>query len=83
MNIDLLLRNSQLSVDIMSQSMPSVDLSESRQSNLYASSTIPFFVAVLCVGLRFWCRWKNTAGIWVDDWLILASLVRTIASAPN
>ncbi|GLA28505.1 hypothetical protein AnigIFM63326_006084 [Aspergillus niger] len=58
----------------MSQSMPSVDLSESRQSNLYASSTIPFFVAVLCVGLRFWCRWKNTAGIWVDDWLILASL---------
>ncbi|PYH67482.1 uncharacterized protein BO88DRAFT_344157 [Aspergillus vadensis CBS 113365] len=58
----------------MSQSMPSADLSESRQPNLYASSTIPFFIAVLCVSLRFWCRWKNTAGLWLDDWLILASL---------
>ncbi|OJZ90167.1 hypothetical protein ASPFODRAFT_202724 [Aspergillus luchuensis CBS 106.47] len=58
----------------MSQSLPSADLSESRQPNLYASSTIPFFIAVVCVSLRFWCRWKNTAGLWLDDWLILASL---------
>ncbi|KAI9035645.1 Phosphotransferase enzyme family protein [Aspergillus affinis] len=58
----------------MSHSMPSVDLSQTRQPNLYASSILPFVVAVLCVGLRFWCRWKNTAGLWFDDWLILASL---------
>ncbi|KAJ5287687.1 hypothetical protein N7478_003373 [Penicillium angulare] len=54
--------------------MSSVDLSENQQPNLYASSTIPFIIALLCVGLRFWCRWKNTAGWWLDDWLILASL---------
>ncbi|KAJ5731678.1 uncharacterized protein N7483_006186 [Penicillium malachiteum] len=60
----------------MPHSMPqtSVDLSETRQPNLYASSTIPLFIACLCVGLRFWSRWKNAAGLWLDDWLILGSL---------
>ncbi|KAJ6015163.1 hypothetical protein N7540_009754 [Penicillium herquei] len=52
----------------------SVDLSETRQHDLYASSTIPLFIAFLCVGLRFWSRWKNAAGLWLDDWLILGSL---------
>lgn len=66
-----------------SHSMPSMDLSQTRQPSLYASSTVPFFAAFLCVGLRFWCRWKNTAGLWLDDWLILVSLVRTVASAPG
>lgn len=75
--------NSELPVTIMSHSMPSVDLSQTRQPSLYASSTIPFSIAFLCVGLRFWCRWKNTAGLWLDDWLILASLVRTVAPAPG
>ncbi|KAJ5622633.1 integral membrane protein [Penicillium herquei] len=60
----------------MPYSLPraSVDLSETRQPNLYASSTIPLFIAFLCVGLRFWCRWRNAAGLWLDDWLILGSL---------
>lgn len=65
----------------MSDSMPSVDLSQNRQASLYASSTIPFALAFFCVGLRFWCRWKNAAGLWIDDWLILASVVRADAPA--
>lgn len=66
-----------------SNSMPSVDLSQTHQPSLYASSTIPFAIAFLCVGLRFWCRWKNTAGLWLDDWLILASLVCMVASVSD
>ncbi|PYI15323.1 hypothetical protein BO99DRAFT_476386 [Aspergillus violaceofuscus CBS 115571] len=59
---------------MMSHSMFSVGLSQTRQPNSYASSTISFCMAFLCVGLRFWCCWKNTAGLWLDDWLILVSL---------
>ncbi|PYH49850.1 uncharacterized protein BP01DRAFT_309921 [Aspergillus saccharolyticus JOP 1030-1] len=58
----------------MSQSTSSVDLAATRQPNLYASSILPFCIAFICVALRFWCRWRNTAGVWIDDWLILASL---------
>ncbi|KAI1126286.1 hypothetical protein F5Y10DRAFT_278912 [Nemania abortiva] len=52
----------------------SVDLSETRQPDLYASSTIPYVFSLICVLLRFWCRWVNRAGFWLDDWLILLSL---------
>ncbi|KAH6649103.1 integral membrane protein [Truncatella angustata] len=54
-------------------SLDSVDLSENRQSSLYASSTIPCGIALICVALRFWCRWTNRAGLWLDDWLILGA----------
>lgn len=53
----------------------SVNLSETMQPNLYASSTIPYAIALTCVILRFWCRWFNGAGFWLDDWLILLALV--------
>ncbi|KAK8025419.1 hypothetical protein PG990_003242 [Apiospora arundinis] len=56
-----------------SSTMPEVDLSENRQPDLYASSTIPMFFALLCVVLRFWCRWNKKAGFWLDDWLILCA----------
>ncbi|KAF4122761.1 hypothetical protein GMORB2_7068 [Geosmithia morbida] len=52
-----------------------VDLSENRQPGLYASSTVPFAFAVLSVVLRFWCRQKKRAGLWIDDWLIVIALV--------
>ncbi|KAJ3577516.1 hypothetical protein NPX13_g3052 [Xylaria arbuscula] len=51
-----------------------VDLSESLQPNLYAAIIISFFLAVIVVALRFWCRWSNGVGYWVDDWLILVAL---------
>lgn len=60
----------------MASTLPSsVDLSETMQPNLYASSTIPYVIALTCVVLRFWCRWFNKAGFWLDDWLILIALV--------
>ncbi|KAI1204849.1 uncharacterized protein F4807DRAFT_454337 [Annulohypoxylon truncatum] len=52
----------------------SVDLSESRQPNIYASITICFFFALVCVMLRFWCRRVKGSGLWLDDWLILVAL---------
>ncbi|CAI6101420.1 unnamed protein product [Clonostachys chloroleuca] len=61
----------------------SMDLSETRQPSLYASSTIPFVFAVACVGSRFWCRWTNKAGFWLDDWLILFALICAIGLTTN
>lgn len=56
-------------------SLRSVDLSESRQPNLYAATIVPGVFALVCVCLRFWSRANNRAGFWVDDWLILCALV--------
>ncbi|KAI0846127.1 hypothetical protein F5Y00DRAFT_272233 [Daldinia vernicosa] len=57
-----------------SSSLDSVDLSENRQPELYAPITICFFIALVSVALRFWCRWINKARLWLDDWLILFAL---------
>lgn len=54
-----------------------VNLSDNRQPDLMASSTIPFAFALISVLLRFWCRQTNRAGLKLDDWLILAALVRS------
>jgi hypothetical protein len=54
-----------------------VNLSDNRQPDLYASSTIPFAFALVSVLLRFWCRQTNRAGLKLDDWLILTALVRS------
>ncbi|RYP41312.1 hypothetical protein DL769_011578 [Monosporascus sp. CRB-8-3] len=66
-----------------STSLPAVDISENRQPNLYASSTIPFFFSVVTVILRFWCRWVNGAGFWLDDYLVLFALACAIGLAAN
>ncbi|KAI7783716.1 hypothetical protein LA080_011425 [Diaporthe eres] len=52
----------------------SFDLSETRQPNLYAATIVPGFFALVCVSLRFWSRWTNRAGFWLDDWLIVCAL---------
>lgn len=54
-----------------------IDLSDNRQLDLYASSTISFALALISVLLRFWCRRTNRAGLKLDDWLILTALVRS------
>ncbi|KAI1201560.1 hypothetical protein F5X97DRAFT_338501 [Nemania serpens] len=61
----------------------SVNLSETMQPNLYASSTIPYAIALTCVILRFWCRWFNGAGFWLDDWLILLALAFATGLSAN
>ncbi|KAK9769640.1 putative Integral membrane protein [Seiridium cardinale] len=55
-----------------------MDLSDNKQPDLYASSTIPCIAALLCVVLRFWCRWSQRAGFWIDDWLIVVGLACAI-----
>ncbi|KAI1157677.1 hypothetical protein F5B18DRAFT_644061 [Nemania serpens] len=68
----------------MASTLPSsVDLSETMQPNLYASSTIPYVIALTCVVLRFWCRWFNKAGFWLDDWLILIALAFATGLSAN
>ncbi|KAL2021314.1 hypothetical protein VTK56DRAFT_7285 [Thermocarpiscus australiensis] len=65
-------------------SSSSVDLSENRQPNLYASSTIPCALAVIAVALRFWCR-RRAAGVrfWLDDWLVLVACACAVALSAN
>lgn len=64
-----------LTAEMDSLYLRSVDLSETRQPNLYAATIVPGFFALVCVTLRFWSRWTNRAGFWLDDWLILCALV--------
>ncbi|KAI1428107.1 hypothetical protein F5Y12DRAFT_782831 [Xylaria sp. FL1777] len=61
----------------------SVDLSETMQPNLYASSTIPYIIALVCSILRLWCRWINGAKLWVDDWLLLIALAFATGLSAN
>ncbi|KAI1178724.1 hypothetical protein F4777DRAFT_536536 [Nemania sp. FL0916] len=55
-----------------------VDLSESRQPDLYAAIIVSFFFAIVAVGLRFWSRWIQGSGFWLDDWAILVALISAI-----
>ena len=53
-----------------------VDLSETRQPDLYASGITTFVLAVVAVCLRFWARKLLKARLLLDDFLIVAALVR-------
>ena len=53
-----------------------VDLSETRQPELYASGITTFVLAVLAVCLRFWARNLLKTRFLLDDWLIVGALVR-------
>ncbi|KAF2962768.1 hypothetical protein GQX73_g10803 [Xylaria multiplex] len=53
------------------------------QPNLYASSTIPYVIALICAVLRVWCRWANGVGLWLDDWLMLLALAFATGLSAN
>ncbi|KAF7857866.1 uncharacterized protein EAF02_011233 [Botrytis sinoallii] len=61
----------------------SIDLSASRQANLYAADIITFFAAVVAVGLRVWSRRVAGAGLWLDDLFICIALVGGVAMMTN
>jgi hypothetical protein len=61
------------------KSFPPGYLEESRQGDLYAAATVPFFFAMVAVGLRFWSRKTMRTGWWLDDWLIFIALVSSDA----
>ncbi|KAI0902725.1 hypothetical protein F4823DRAFT_629953 [Ustulina deusta] len=66
-----------------SVSVNPVDLSENMQPNLYASSTIPYTIALACCILRLWCRWVKGASFWLDDWLVLIALAFATGLSAN
>ncbi|EGD98237.1 integral membrane protein [Trichophyton tonsurans CBS 112818] len=57
---------------------PGIDLSESRQPQLYAAFISTFCLSVVAVGLRLICRLGHLRpGLWWDDYMICASLLMT------
>ncbi|ESZ93422.1 hypothetical protein SBOR_6193 [Sclerotinia borealis F-4128] len=61
----------------------SLDMSASRQGNLYAADIITFSAAVVAVGLRIWSRRVAGAGLWWDDYFICIALLGGIAMLAN
>ncbi|UNI24619.1 hypothetical protein JDV02_010353 [Purpureocillium takamizusanense] len=54
---------------------PDIDLSQDRRAVIIATSVGTIALAILVVGLRIASRRINHAPLWVDDWLIITSLV--------
>ena len=52
------------------------DVYESRTPAIWAATITTFGLAVIAVALRFWARRLMKASYKLDDWLILADLVR-------
>lgn len=44
------------------------------KSELYGIDISFTLLAVLCVFLRFWARWRSTGSYGWDDWLVLTSM---------
>ena len=52
-----------------------VDVTESLQPQLYASSIVTYCLAVTALGLRFLSRRLSQSRYWLDDWFSMAALV--------
>ena len=54
---------------------------DNKQPNLIATCVLCMFVPAVAVALRFLARYRVVAGLRLDDWLILAALVCSVAKA--
>ncbi|KAF2233444.1 hypothetical protein EV356DRAFT_201211 [Viridothelium virens] len=54
---------------------PGLNIHKSRQPELYAASITTWVLALIAVGLRFWCRRLTKSAYRLDDWLIVAALL--------
>lgn len=59
---------------------PPADASDGGNATLGVSGLV-IVLAVISVGLRFYTRVFTRAGLWWDDWLILAAVVAILATA--
>ena len=59
---------------------PGLDIHASRQPSLYAATIITWILAVVAVGLRFWCRKMTKSGYKLDDWLVVVATVNIYQS---
>jgi hypothetical protein len=57
---------------------PGTDLSETKVPQLIAGFTSTWVLGAITVGLRVLVRKLTKNGLWLDDWLIIASLVLTL-----
>ena len=54
---------------------PGVDLNETQIPRITAASIIFIVISTVTVALRFLARRLSGAGLWWDDWMILAALI--------
>ena len=52
---------------------PGLDIYASRQPSVYAATIITCILAIVAVGLRFWCRKLTKAEYDWDDWLVVVA----------
>lgn len=55
---------------------PGVDLSEDRRAEIIVVAAITWALAIIAVGLRLVSRHIKGTRLWVDDWFIIAAIVR-------
>lgn len=53
-----------------------INLDESRRASIMVTSIVTWILAVIVVGLRILSRRMKNISLWIDDWLIIAALVR-------
>ncbi|GJN84542.1 hypothetical protein PLIIFM63780_008099 [Purpureocillium lilacinum] len=54
---------------------PGIDLTQDRRPDIIATSAVTLALAMLAVALRIVSRRIKRVPLWIDDWLIIASLV--------
>lgn len=53
-----------------------INLDDDRRASIMVTSIVTWCMAVLVVGLRIASRRLKNINLWIDDWLIIAALVR-------
>ena len=59
---------------------PGTDLTENAEPRIVATSVVLIILTIIAVGLRILSRWVSQAGMWWDDWTIVAAMVWTVWS---
>ena len=59
--------------------MDRVDVVDDRGPQILAVVFTTTILAILAVAIRVWSRKRSKAGLWWDDWAIMASLVKESA----
>lgn len=54
---------------------PGLDINDNAASRIIAVCVVLIVLAAVAVALRFVSRWLSRAGLWWDDWTILAAMV--------
>lgn len=55
-----------------------INLDDDKRASIMVTSIVTWCMAVLVVGLRLVSRRLKNIDLWIDDWLIIAALVRTL-----